>query len=415
VATPFVPESPALDLGALVNELVNFEPLAAADPAAVRLVRAPGRVNLIGEHTDYNGGLVLPMAIDLAIAIAFVPTDDRTVELTLRSTGERAIVELDRLPPRDGSWVDYVAGMAWALTGAGVAIRGFRGILAADLPVGAGLSSSAALELAVAWALSGEVARALDRMHVARLAQRAENEFVGVACGLMDQFAVTFGRAGAAVLLDCRTLEHRPIPIPDGVAFVVCDSGLPRRLAESAYGDRRAECTRALAEIEAVAPSVASLRDVDDALLARASTAMDDVAFRRARHVIGENARVAAAVDALALDDIAALGRAVSASHASLRDDFEVSTPELDRLVVAAESTAGVLGARLTGAGFGGCTLNVVEPRAAAELVARLNALEPFPGAAPIHAFEVRASDGVARVVPPGDAPVSVVAAEETP
>jgi galactokinase len=402
VATPGVTEAPVMDLGALADELARIEPSAAADPGAFRLVRAPGRVNLVGEHTDYNGGLVLPMAIDLAIVIAFVPADDRLVELTLRSTGERASVDLDRLPARDGSWVDYVAGMAWALAEAGLAIHGFRGILAADLPIGAGLSSSAALELAVAWALGGGAAPAADRMALARIAQRAENEFVGVASGLMDQFAVSFGQAGAAALLDCLTLEHRPVPIPDGVAFVVCDSGLPRRLAESAYGDRRAECARALAQIQAAAPSVTSLRDVDERLLAGVGTAMDDIAFRRARHVIGENARVGEAVNALAAGDVAALGRAVSASHASLRDDFEVSTPELDHLVAVATSTAGVLGARLTGAGFGGCTLNVVEPGATEALIDRLNGLEPFPGAAPIRAFEVRAADGVGMVAPSG-------------
>ena len=389
---------PALDPAELVGELVRLAPEAAENAGAIRVVRAPGRVNLIGEHTDYNGGLVLPMAIDLGIAIAFVPTDDRTVELTLRSTGERGVVDLDRLPARDGSWVDYVAGMAWALGEDGASMSGLRGILAADLPIGAGLSSSAALELAVAWGLGGGVAPVPDPLRLARLAQRAENEFVGVACGLMDQFAVSFGRTGATLLLDCLTLEHRPIAIPVGVAFVVCDSGLPRRLAESGYADRRAECARALEQIQAVEGSVRALREVDEALLEHAGRAMDEVAYRRARHVVRENARVGAAVAALEAGDGAALGRAVSASHASLRDDFEVSTPELDRLVDIAESTPGTLGARLTGAGFGGCTLSIVEAGATDELLARLNGLEAFPGAAPIRALEVRASNGVGAV-----------------
>jgi galactokinase len=393
-----VPETPALDAARLVDELAQLEPLAAGNPGSVRVVRAPGRVNLIGEHTDYNGGLVLPMAIDLSIAIAFVPAEDRRVELTLQSTGERAIVDLDRLPPRDGSWVDYVAGVARALAEDGATIGGLRGILAADLPVGAGLSSSAALELAVAWALGGGMAPVPDRMDLARLAQRAENEYVGVACGLMDQFAVSFGQAGAALLLDCLTLEHRAIAIPAGVAFVVCDSGLPRRLVESAYGDRRAECGRALAQIQAVAPAVRTLRDVDGALLRSVESAMDEVAVRRARHVVMENARVAAAAEALEAGDPARLGHLVSAGHASLRDDFEVSTPELDRLVDVAESTPGTLGARLTGAGFGGCTLSIVEPTATDELIDRLSSLDAFTGAAPIRAFEVRASDGVGTV-----------------
>ena len=391
----------ARDPAALAEELVSRSPQAAADPGSIRVVRAPGRVNLIGEHTDYNDGLVLPMSIDLGISIAFVPTNDRRLELTLQSTGDQALVELDEVRPRDGSWVDYVAGMARALAVEGVPTRGFRGLLAADLPIGAGLSSSAALELAVAWALGGGAAPINDRMALAGVAQRAENEFVGVASGLMDQFAVSFGTAGAALLLDCRSLEHRAIPLPEDVHLVVCDSGLPRRLAESGYGARRAECGRAVGQLRSVEPSVASLRDVDEDLLERARPAMDDVAYRRARHVVTENGRVAEAVAALEAGDAAGLGRAVATSHASLRDDFEVSTPELDRLVEIALATPGVLGARLTGAGFGGCTIAVVEPGAVDPLVDRLRALEAFPSAAPIDAFEVRPSGGVGLVWPP--------------
>jgi galactokinase len=394
-------ESLARDPAALVAELARLVSTVAADRDAVRVVRAPGRVNLIGEHTDYNDGLVLPMAIDLGIAIALLPTDDGRVELTLEDGGERAAIELDTLPRPTGTWRDYVAGMAWALRDAGVPVRGFRGLLSADLPMGMGLSSSAALELAVAWALGGGAAPLDDRMALAQLAQRAENDFVGVPCGLMDQFAIAFGRAGAALLLDCRTLEHRAVTIPAELAVVVCDSGLSRRLATSGYAERRDECARAVRQLRAIEPSVRSLRDVDGELLARGRAHMDDVAFRRARHVVTENARVMAAVAALEAGDGIAIGRAVSASHASLRDDFAVSTPELDRLVEAAESTPGVLGARLTGAGFGGCTVSIVEAGGVAALVERLEALGRFDGAdRAVRAFEVRPSDGVRAVWP---------------
>jgi hypothetical protein len=198
----------------LARRLRAVDPLAAAEPGRILTVHAPGRVNLIGEHTDYNDGLVLPAAIDRGISIALVPTTDRRVELTRLDDGELAAVELDAIEPAAGRWIDYVAGTAWAMTEAGLPTTGFHGVLASDLPVGAGLSSSAALELAAAWALSAGERPATDAMTLARLAQRAENEFVGVACGLMDQFAVSFGRADHTVLLDCRSLEHRAVPLP---------------------------------------------------------------------------------------------------------------------------------------------------------------------------------------------------------
>src|SRR5829696_1875402 len=212
------PTAPSSDLArdpdALARRLTEVEPLAADDAAAIRVVRAPGRVNLIGEHTDYNEGFVLPVAIDLGIAIALLPTDDRRVEVTLAETGERDGFGLDAIGPKRGSWIDYVAGTAWALGEAGATTRGFRGILASDLPQGSGLSSSAALELASSLALSGGAEPELDRMTLARTAQRAENAYVGVNSGLMDQFASAFGEERSALLLDCRSLEHRTVALP---------------------------------------------------------------------------------------------------------------------------------------------------------------------------------------------------------
>jgi galactokinase len=360
----FVPEeSPTLarDPDRLRTALVERFPGLAADPAAVRLVRAPGRVNLIGEHTDYNDGLVLPAAIDLQIGLAFVPIDEPRVEIHLAATGERAVIDLEarRRPSerRRGDWTDYVAGTAWALREAGGQPRGFVGLLASDLPEGHGLSSSAALELASAWALAGGQPPLSDPMAVAQACRRAENEFVGVPCGLMDQFASAFGQAGAAILLDCRSLDHRAVALPPEGALLIAVSGVPRGLRSSAYGERRAECARAREALTALDPSVQSLRDARPALLDEARANLDEAAYRRARHVIAENERVLVAVRALDQGDLATAGRAFLASHASLRDDFEVSTPELDRLVEVAAAAPGVFGARLTGAGFGGAVI----------------------------------------------------------
>jgi galactokinase len=365
-------DTDAADAGAipparLRAALAETEPAAAANPAAIRLVRAPGRVNLIGEHTDYNEGLVLPAAIDLEIRLAVLPTDDRRVEITLLSTAERRGFDLDALPPPSGSWIDYVAGVAWSLADAGIAMRGYRGVLASSLPVSAGLSSSAALELAATWALldpPDPASHGADRMRLAQLAQRAENDYVGVRCGLMDQFASSLGRAGAAMLLDCRSLGYRPVPLPlQRHALVVCDSGSPRRLGTSEYNDRRAQCERAVAVIARRDPSVRALRDVDleGIRRARAGGEIDPQTARRCEHVIRENARVEAAVAAFDRGDLETVGRLFAESHASLRDLFEVSSPELDALVEVAISVPGVVAARMTGAGFGGCTVNLVE------------------------------------------------------
>ena len=349
-----------MDPAELVEHLVRQGGVRGTDRWRALVVHAPGRLNLIGEHTDYNDGFVLPVAIDRGISIAFVPATDRHIALTLVADGRTAEVDIDAVGPPHGTWVDYVAGVAWALREAGAPMSGFRGVLAADLPAEAGLSSSAALELVVAWALGGGAPPLADRLALAKAAQRAENEYVGVACGLLDQFAVIFGVRDGAILLDCRSLEHRVIPIPAEVALLVCDAGVPRRLAASGYGRRRAECARAVEQIRSVAPRVASLRDVDVDALAAACDALDPIAFRRARHVVTENARVLAAAAALETGRLPELGALLAASHASLRDDFEASTPEVDRLVDSAQAAPGVIGARLTGGGFGGSVLALV-------------------------------------------------------
>ena len=381
-----------------VERLVSSDPHAAAVPERIRVVHAPGRVNLIGEHTDYNDGFVLPAAIDLGITIAFVPTDDRRVELTLVATGERAGFDLDAIEPASGRWIDYVAGTAWSLAEAGLTTAGFRGSLASDLPVGAGLSSSAALELASAWALSRGDRPAIDTMRLAKLAQRAENEHVGVACGLMDQFAVAFGVADHGLLLDCRSLEHHPVAIPEGTRLVIADSGAPRALAESAYNDRRAECAHAVEALRALDPSIRALRDVTPGLLDAGRDRLSEVEFRRARHVVTENERVLETVDALSHGDLDAVGAAMAASHRSLRDDFEVSSGPLDALVDIATAVDGVVGARLTGAGFGGCTINLVRAEAEQALASAIERDYPARTGLSARVYLVRAANGAGRI-----------------
>ncbi|HET7026628.1 MAG TPA: galactokinase [Candidatus Limnocylindrales bacterium] len=335
------------------------------DRATARVLRAPGRVNLIGEHTDYNEGLVLPFAIDLEIRIASAPTDDRTVEITRLDTGETAAFALDAIGERRNHWIDYVAGTAWSLQEAGIPLRGARAVIASTLPPSSGLSSSAALELASAWTLARDP-EAVDGLRMAQLCQRAENEYVGVQCGLMDQFASAMGRPGAAVLLDCRSLEWRAVPLPlERASLVVVHSGSSRTLDGSAYNARRAQCEEAARVIARRHPQVRALRDVTLAMLEEASGELGAETARRCRHVITENARVLATVEALDRGDLDAVGRLLVESHASLRDDFEVSSADLDALVEIATSVPGVFGARMTGAGFGGCIVALVRPDAA--------------------------------------------------
>jgi galactokinase len=339
--------------------------LRAREPEGeIRIVRAPGRVNLIGEHTDYNGGWVLPCAIDLEIAIAFVQTDDRRVELTRLDSGERSGFDLDAIPSARGEWIDHVAGMAWSLASSGVELRGLRGVIGATLPISAGLSSSAALEIAAAWALGA----APPPLELARIAQRVENDYLGVRSGLMDQLAVTLARGDSALLIDCRSLDWRPVPLPlDRHAIVVCDSGVPRRLGESRYNERRTECEAVAAALE-----LESLREATPDMLAGLRGRFDPVALRRAEHVLAENERVLDCAAALERNDLAAVGRLFAASHASLRDLFEVSSPGLDALVEIATGCPGVVAARMTGAGFGGCTVNLVERGARSAFAERI-------------------------------------------
>lgn len=389
----------ARDPRALAERLVRVSDAAAEHPDDIRVVHAPGRVNLIGEHTDYNLGFVLPVAIDLGIAIALVPNDEGRVRLTLTETGETGEVEVTSTGAKQGRWLDYVAAITWAMRDRGLAARGFDGVLASDLPQGAGLSSSAAIQVAVAWALSGGEPPTADPMDLVLTVQRSENGFIGLSNGIMDQFASIFGTEDAALLLDCRSREHQAIPLADpDVALVACHSGSPRRLESSAYNERRSQCEAAAAEIARTEPGVASLRDVTPAMLEAARPRLDPLVAARAEHIVFENRRVLDAVTALRAGDLPALGRLFAESHASMRDLFGISSPELDALVEIATGVPGVIGARLTGAGFGGCTINLVHRDAVPAL--REAVLRDYPartGLAP-RVFEVEASAGARRV-----------------
>ena len=348
----------------------RFEALPGASEAAVRaagpvrLVRAPGRVNLIGEHTDYNEGLVLPVAIDREVWIAFQPWDRPEVELTSAEFDDTRSFSFEGLSPETRgakSWIDYVAATAWAMREAGLPIRGFRGVMDSTVPIGSGLSSSAALEMASSWALAVPGEARPDAGAMAGIAQRGENRYVGVNCGIMDQFASAAGRAGHALLIDCRINQFKTAPMPAGLSLVVCETGSSRRLEASAYNIRRSECELGVKLIAEREPGVRALRDVDEAMLERNRDRLPEVVARRCEHVVREDARVMATVAALRDGDREALGRLFAASHASLRDLYEVSSAELDAMVDIAVAVPGVVASRMTGAGFGGCTVSLVE------------------------------------------------------
>jgi galactokinase len=335
----------------------------------VRLFAAPGRVNLIGEHTDYNDGFVLPMAIERRTVVAARARDDRMVRARSGSHGGEHVpveIDLDRPgPPRRGGWIDYLEGVARALEGRGARLRGADFLVESDVPTGAGLSSSAALEVAVGQALLSISGLTMSKVDLALACQTAEHEYVGTKCGIMDQYVVSLGQADHALLIDCRSLEARPVPLDLSEARVlVCDSKVKHELAGSAYNTRRRECEQSVALLAEVLPGVRALRDVRSTSFAEHQARLPEPLRQRARHVITENERTLGAVVALGDGDLAKMGELMSASHRSLRDDYQVSAPELDVLVDAAGAVSGVFGSRMTGGGFGGCTVTLVRSSA---------------------------------------------------
>jgi galactokinase len=327
------------------------------------LASAAGRVNLLGEHTDYNDGFVLPMAIDRRLRVAGGPRDDRRVVLASLDFPGIVELDLDAIRPNPGGWDDYPRGVLDALARAGYRLSGWQGLLAGDVPIGAGLSSSAALGVAVARAALAEDSAPWDGPRIARIAQQAENRWVGVQCGIMDQLISACGIAGHALAIDCRSLEMQAVELPASIRVVVLDTSTRRRLGVS-YNDRRRECEAAASVL-----GLKSLRDLPIDELPAAAAKLDAVALRRVRHVVTENARMQSGVAALRAGDVEGFGALVDASHKSLRDDFEVSTPELDAIVATARALPGCRGARMTGAGFGGCALAIVDAGAVPSFV----------------------------------------------
>jgi galactokinase len=344
-----------------------FRAQFGGEPAVV--VRAPGRVNLIGEHTDYNDGFVLPAAIDRCALLAADLRADRRVQIYALDLDAQTTFQLDDVSATEGisrlnDWSDYPRGVAWALQERGVTLAGMNAVLTSDVPVGAGLSSSAAVEVAFAFAWQQLSGFALERADLALTCQKAENEFVGVNCGIMDQFISALGQAGHALLIDCRSLAHESVAVPEGVSIVICDSMKRRGLVDSAYNERRQECQTGVGLLQRHLPGITALRDVTPADLAQFGDGLPPPVDRRARHVVHENSRVHAFADALHQGELLTAGALMNDSHASLRDDYEVSCAELDALVEAAWATPGVYGSRMTGAGFGGCTVSLVADNA---------------------------------------------------
>lgn len=348
-------------------------------PDATILASAPGRVNLLGEHVDYNGGVVLPIAIDRRVNLAARPRTDEVIHLTALDLNEKSSFSMKSLAERvdlEGKpiprWALYPAGVAWALASKGLAVCGLDAVFSSTVPIGAGLSSSAAVEMAfaVTWqALGGWEA---DRMTLAKICQQAENQYVGVNCGLMDQFASAHGVSLHALWFDTLHLEWRPLPLPPGTAVVVADSGIRRELAASAYNDRRAACEKAMELLQTRMPGIQSLRDVSPRQLEENREVLPGEVYRRAKHVVDEMERVNQAAECLLKDDARQFGQLMFVGHQSLKDLYEVSCPELDALVEIAAGLPGCLGARLTGAGFGGCTVNLVKADLADEFIAAL-------------------------------------------
>ncbi|MGQ9555996.1 MAG: galactokinase [Anaerolineae bacterium] len=326
------------------------------------ITRAPGRVNLIGEHTDYNDGFVLPIAIDRAVYIAAASRSDDSVRLQALDFNDRASFNLAAIHfDKQHLWSNYPRGVAWVLQRRGFALSGMDAIISGDVPIGAGLSSSAAIEVAVTKTFQALAGLAIPATELALAAQEAENRFVGMNCGIMDQFISVLGQRGHALLIDCRSLEHEPVPIPAGCSVIVANTMKQRGLVDSEYNRRRAECEEGVRLLKHVLPNIRALRDVSPLDLERFGHLLPETVLRRCRHVVGENARVLEAVAALRQGNGGRFGELMLASHASLRDDYEVSCAELDLMVEAALDEPGVNGARMTGAGFGGCTVTLVQ------------------------------------------------------
>jgi galactokinase len=327
-----------------------------------KLFRAPGRVNIIGGHTDYNEGFVLPTTTGLHTWIAIAPRADRTLRAFSSRFDSLEEIDLDRIEKcDDAQWYQYVKGVASILEGAGYTLRGADIVIDGDIPLGGGLSSSASLETALAFALLDCANLEIARSELAQLCQRVETEFVGIRCGIMDQFVISHCAKDRAMMLDCRSLEFQSVAMPSDARLLVVDTGVSHRLPTGEYNSRREECEKAIALLTREIPELAALRDLDATQLEDQKKRLDDRLYRRCRHIVSENQRVQDACCALRSGDVRELGRLITASHVSLRDDYEISCAELDAVVEIVNACPGVYGSRLVGGGFGGCVVCLVE------------------------------------------------------
>jgi galactokinase len=380
-----------------------FQRAFERDPEFV--VRAPGRVNLLGEHVDYNEGFVLPIAIDRAAYLAVGAAETGEAHIHAHDIQEDVVFRTSALDIKADvqgrslkSWARYAAGVAWSLSDSGLPVHGMRAVLTSDVPRGAGLSSSAAVEVAYATAWRQLGGWSLPAMEIARACQRAENQYVGVNSGIMDQFASACGRAGHALLLDCRSLTWEELPLPAGLAVVVADTMVRRELGGSEYNVRRAQCEEAVFSLRTALPAIQSLRDVSVAEFNAHAGRLSDVVHKRARHVVEEIDRTQRAVGLLRGGDAIGFGQLMNDCHASLRDLYEVSCPELDVMVAEAQTLPGCYGARLTGAGFGGCTVNLVAGSQAEDFTRELAARYAKATGKPPDIYVCQASAGAAVI-----------------
>ncbi|MGQ9631936.1 MAG: galactokinase [bacterium] len=331
------------------------------DARGLKISRAPGRVNVIGEHTDYNDGFVMPVAIDRSVCVAARRRRDHTVNLYAADYDERTSFRLDSIEfDEEHFWANYIIGVADTMRKRGYSLGGADMIIKGDVPQGAGLSSSAAIEMATAKIFEELFNLKIDPVDMAYIGKSAENNFVGVQCGIMDQFISVLGRRNHALLIDCRTNEYDHIPLDPNFSVVMVNTTIKRELASSAYNERRRQCEEGVRILRRHLPQIKALRDVSAEEFERYQGDLPEAVLKRCRHVITENARVIEAVEALKCGDMERLGKLMDQSHISLRDDYEVSCRELDVLVESAREIPGTIGARMTGAGFGGCTVNIV-------------------------------------------------------
>jgi galactokinase len=362
-----------------------------------RIFRAPGRVNLIGEHTDYNDGFVMPTAIQFYCWVAASARDDSKLVIYSENLNEGVTVDLDEAQP-SGKWSDYAVGAAVIPHRSGKRLRGANLLICSDVPIGAGLSSSAAIEVSVSLAMLSLSGHTVDRTQLALWCQRAENDFAGMRCGIMDQFIACHGRGGHALKLDCRSLGYELLLMQAGVEIVICNTMVKHKLAGGEYNIRRAQCEEGARKLAAILPEVKALRDVSSSQLEQHRELLDPVVYRRCRHVVTEDDRVRLAASALNSSDLKFFGKLMDESHESLRRDYEVSCGELDRMVELAHAQTGVLGARMTGGGFGGCTVNLVRTENVLSFQQKItDAYREATGLTP-EIYVCRASDGAGEI-----------------